>query len=107
MIEFPTRKFVISEKAKDLIRKILKPNPSKRITLEEILENPFLTYENKKYKERTNMDINKQEKLIIKYKINVMKISNDKNIIKKSITDNRHNHFIIIVIYYKKEIQTI
>ena len=101
-IEFP-RKFVISENAQDLIRKILRPDPSKRITLEEILEHPFLTYGNKKYKERINMDINKQDKLIIDYMVNVMKISNDKNIIKKNITDNRHNHYTTIFNLLKKK----
>ena len=101
-IEFP-RKFVISENAQDLIKKILRPDPSKRITLEEILEHPFLTYGNKKYKERINMDINKQDKLIIDYMVNVMKISNDKNIIKKNITDNRHNHYTTIFNLLKKK----
>ena len=82
-IEFPTKKIAISENAQDLFRKILRADPSKRISLDEILEHPFLIYGNKKYKERINMDINKQDKLIIDYMINVLKIKNDNDIIKK------------------------
>ena len=92
-IEFPTKKINLSENAKDLIRKILRPDPSKRITLDEILEHPFLTYGNKKYKERINMEINKQDKLIIDYMVNVLKIKNDDNIIKRSIVDNKYNNY--------------
>ena len=61
----------------------MRADPSKRISLDEILEHPFLIYGNKKYKERINMDINKQDKLIIDYMINVLKIKNDNDIIKK------------------------
>ena len=101
-IEFP-KKIVISENAKDLIRKILKPEPSKRITLDEILEHPFLIYGNKKYKEKINMDINKQDKLIIDYMINVLKIKNDDDIIKKSIIDNKYNNYSTIFHLLKKK----
>ena len=101
-IEFP-KKIVLSENAKDLIRKILKPEPSKRITLDEILEHPFLIYGNKKYKEKINMDINKQDKLIIDYMINVLKIKNDDDIIKKSIIDNKYNNYSTIFHLLKKK----
>ena len=91
--EFPkNKKYKISDNAKDLIRKILTVDPKKRITLEEILEHPFLTYGNKKYKEKVNTDINKQDKLIIDYMVNVMKITNNGNIIRKDLNDNRHNN---------------
>ena len=103
-IEFPTKKsIVISDNAKDLIKRILKQDPEKRISLEEILEHPFLSYGNKKYKERINMDINKQDKLIIDYMINVMKIPNENNIIKKSIKDNKHNNYTTIFNLLKKK----
>ena len=103
-IEFPTKKnLIISENAKDLIKKILKPDPKKRITLEEILEHPFLSYGNKKYKERINMDINKQDKLIIDYMINELKISNENDIIRKNITDNEHNNNTTIFNLLKKK----
>ena len=103
-IEFPQKKnIVISENAKDLIKRILKPDPSKRISLEEILEHPFLSYGNKKYKERIKMDINKQEKLIIDYMVNVMKISNEDDIIRKNIKNNRHNNLTTIFNLLKKK----
>ena len=103
-IEFPKKsKVIISENAKDLIRKILQPEPEKRIKLEEILEHPFLTYGNKKYKEKIRMDINKQDKLIIDYMTNVLKISNDKDKIRRYINNNRHNHLTTIFYLLKKK----
>ena len=103
-IEFPQKKsIVISENAKDLIKKILKPDPSKRISLDEILEHPFLIYGNKKYKERIKMDINKQDKLIIDYMVNMMKIPYDYEIIKKNIKNNRHNNITTIFNLLKKK----
>ena len=103
-VEFPTKKnIVISETGKDLIKKILKPDPSKRISLEKILEHPFLVYGNKKYKERINMDINKQDKLIIEYMVNEMKISNDDDLIRKNIISNKHNKITTIFNLLKKK----
>ena len=102
-IEFPkSNNIIISENAKDLIRKILQPEPSKRITLEEILEHPFLAYGNKKYKEKIRMDINKQDKLIIDYMTNTLGISNEKDI-RKNINDNRHNNITTIFYLLKKK----
>ena len=103
-IEFPKKKnVIISENAKDLIRKILQPEPSKRITLEDILQHPFLVYGNKKYKEKIKLDINKQDKLIIDYMTNILGISNKNNIIRKNINDNRHNHITTIFYLLKKK----
>ena len=103
-IEFPKKKnVIISENAKDLIRKILQPEPSKRITLEDILKHPFLVYGNKKYKEKIKLDINKQDKLIIDYMTNILGISNKNNIIRKNINDNRHNHITTIFYLLKKK----
>ena len=103
-IEFPKKhNIIISDNAKDLIRKILEPDPSKRITLEEILKHPFLTYGNKKYKEKIKIDINKQDKLIIDYMTNSMGISNKNDIIRKNINDNRHNHLTTIFYLLKKK----
>ena len=39
------------------------------------------------------MEINKQDKLIIDYMVNVLKIKNDDNIIKRSIVDNKYNNY--------------
>ena len=103
-IEFPKKSnVIISENAKDLIRKILQPEPEKRIKLEEILEHPFLIYGNKKYKEKIRMDINKQDKLIIDYMTNVLKISNEKDKIRRYINNNRHNHLTTIFYLLKKK----
>jgi len=103
-VVFPQKKnVIISEEAKDLIRKILQPEPSKRITLEEILKHPFLTFGNKKYKEKIRMDINKQDKLIIDYMTNIMGISNKNDIIRENINNNRHNHLTTIFYLLKKK----
>ena len=103
-IEFPTKKNrLISENAKDLIRKILRADPEKRISLEEIFEHPFLIYGNKRYKERINMEINKQDKLIIDYMINEMKIPNENDIIRKNIMENKHNNYTTIFNLLKKK----
>ena len=102
--DFPkNKKYNISDNAKDLIRKILTVDPKKRITLEEILEHPFLANGNKKYKETVNTDINKQDKLIIDYMVNVMKISNNGNIIRKDLNDNRHNNITTTFHLLKKK----
>ena len=102
--EFPDeKKIIISENAKDLIKKILRLNPEKRISLDEILEHPFLVYGNKKYKERINMDINKQDKLIIDYMINIMKMPNYNDKIKKDIMNNKHNNNTTIFNLLKKK----
>ena len=101
-IEFP-KKNIISENAKDLIRKILEPEPSKRIKLEEILNHPFLSYGNKRYKEKIKIDINKQDKLIINYMENIMGISNKNDIIRENINNNRHNHITTIFYLLKKK----
>ena len=103
-IDFPTKKnIIISESGKDLIKKILRKDPAKRITLDEILEHPFLSYGNKKYKERINMEINKQDKLIIDYMINIMKIPNNNDKIKTDIMNNKHNNNTTIFNLLKKK----
>jgi len=49
-VEFPNEKETyLSNEAKDLILRILTPNPSKRIQLEEILNHPFLISGNQEY----------------------------------------------------------
>ena len=103
-IEFPKKKsIIISENAKDLIRKILQPEPSKRIKIEEILNHPFLSFGNKRYKEKIKIDINKQDKLIINYMEKIMGISNKIDIIRKNINDNRHNRITTIFYLLKKK----
>ena len=102
-IEFPkNNNVIISENAKDLILKILQLEPAKRITLDEILVHPFLTYGNKKYKEKIKMDINKQDKLIIDYMTNVLRIAKEEKI-RRYINNNRHNNLTTIFYLLKKK----
>ena len=103
-LEFPKKNNInISDNAKDLIKKILKKEPSQRISLDKILEHPFLNYGNKKYKEKIKMDINKQDKLIIDYMINIMNISNDNDIITRNIKNNKHNNLTTTFNLLKKK----
>ena len=102
-IEFPkNNNVIISENAKDLILKILQLEPAKRISLDEILVHPFLTYGNKKYKEKIKMDINKQDKLIIDYMTNVLRIAKEEKI-RRYINNNRHNNLTTIFYLLKKK----
>ena len=102
-IEFPkNNNVIISENAKDLILKILQLEPAKRITLDEILVHPFLVYGNKKYKEKIKMDINKQDKLIIDYMTNVLRIAKEEKI-RRYINNNRHNNLTTIFYLLKKK----
>ena len=102
-IEFPkNNNVIISENAKDLILKILQLEPAKRITLDEILVHPFLVYGNKKYKEKIKMDINKQDKLIIDYMTNVLRIGKEEKI-RRYINNNRHNNLTTIFYLLKKK----
>ena len=93
----------LSNEAKDLIKKILIPNPAKRITLDEILNHPFLIYGNKRYKEKVNTGIFKQDELIINYMINEMKIPNENDIIRKCIANNKHNSYTTTFNLLKKK----
>ena len=103
--DFPkNRKYNISDTAKDLIRKILTKEPKDRITLEEILEHPFLVYGNKKYKEKVNTEINKQDELIIEYMLNEMKMQYTYSFIKKNLTENKHNNITTTFNLLKKKI---
>ena len=102
-IEFPkNNNVIISENAKDLILKILQLELAKRITLDEILVHPFLVYGNKKYKEKIKMDINKQDKLIIDYMTNVLRIAKEEKI-RRYINNNRHNNLTTIFYLLKKK----
>ena len=102
-IEFPkNNNVIISENAKDLILKILQLEPAKRITLDEILVHPFLVYGNKKYKEKIKMDINKQDKLIIDYMTNVLRIAKEEKL-RRYINNNRHNNLTTIFYLLKKK----
>ena len=100
-VVFP-KKYHLSEEAKDLIKKILQPNPTKRINLEEILNHPFLAYGNKRYKEKVNTGIFKQDELLINYMINEMKIPNEIEL-RKSILNNKHNGYTTTFNLLKKK----
>ena len=91
-LEFPEEKEVIlSNEAKDLIQRILVPNPSKRITIDEILFHPFLESGVKEYKKVINPIPFNQENIIIDYMVSNLNYSNENQKINKLIKINRHN----------------
>ena len=65
-VEFPDEsETFLSKEAKDLILRILTPEPSKRIKLEEVLLHPFLEFGNKEYKNLMKSVNFNQDKIII------------------------------------------
>ena len=106
-VEFPDEKETsLSKEAKDLILRILTPEPSKRIELEEVLVHPFLEIGNKEYKnlmKPINVNFN-QDKIIIDYMVNILKYKNDDNSIYKYIKNNKHNNYTTTYKLLKKKI---
>ena len=104
-VEFPNEKETyLSNEAKDLILRILTPNPSKRIQLEEILNHPFLISGNQEYKNIMKPIIFNQEKIVINYMVNKLKYSNEDNLIFKLIKENKHNNYTTTYKLLKKKI---
>ena len=98
-IDYPEEDDVeLSEISLDLINKILTPNPKKRISIENILEHPFMDYGKKIYNTVIKPDNFTQEELIIDYMKNELGFNNKNNIIEKYIHSNRHNN--ITTTYY-------
>ena len=98
-IDYPEEDEVeLSEISLDLINKILTPNPKKRISIENILEHPFMDYGKKIYNTVIKPDNFTQEELIIDYMKNELGFNNKNNIIEKYIHSNRHNN--ITTTYY-------
>ena len=92
-LEFPEENEVIlSNEAKDLIKRILVPNPLKRITIDEILCHPFLESGLEEYKKEVENPASfNQENIIIDYMVSNLKYSNENQEINKLIKANKHN----------------
>lgn len=102
--EIPDR---LSANCKDLIKKILKVNPKKRIKLDEIMKHPFLKtgmewYKDifrevfsQKFKDEVEIEVNNN---IVNKMIDEMGYSNENNNIINNIQANKHNN--ITTTYY-------
>ena len=104
-VEFPDEsETFLSKEAKDLILRILTPEPSKRIKLEEVLLHPFLEFGNKEYKNLMKPVNFNQDKIIIDYMVNILKYNNEDNLIYKYIKANKHNNYTTTYKLLKKKI---
>ena len=104
-LEFPNEKEIyLSPDAKDLISRILVPNPLKRIKIEETLCHPFLTNGIKEYKNIIKPVLFNQEEVIIDYMVNILKYSNEDQMIYKLIKANKHNSCTTTYKLLKKKI---
>ena len=92
-LEFPSEdETILSNDAKDLIIRILTPNPLNRIKIEEILRHPFLKSGIQEYRNMSPTIFN-QEKIIIDYMVNKLKYNNKDNLITKLVKANKHNGY--------------
>ena len=104
-IEFPSEdETFLSNEAKDLIIRILTPNPLKRIKIDEILIHPFLKYGIQEYKNIMKPIFFNQESIIIDYMVNKLKCKNDDNLIFKLLRANRHNEYTTTYKLLRKKI---
>ena len=104
-IIFPDEKKVkVSNEAKDLICKILTPNPLKRIKIDEILNHPFLKSGIQEYKKIMKPILFNQDKVIIDYMVNKLKFSNKNQLISRLIKANKHNNYTTTYKLLKKKI---
>ena len=91
-LEFPNEnETLLSNEAKDLIKRILTPNPLKRIKIDEVLCHPFLNSGLKEYKNIVKPNLFNHEKIIVDYMVNKLNYSNENQIIYKYIKSNKHN----------------
>lgn len=103
-VEFPpSEETKISSECKDLILKILTPNPSKRIKLDEIKSHPFMKFGNEKYRASIREETFDKEDFIISYMTNHMNFDNKNNNIKTALLTNRHNHITTTFKLLKKK----
>ena len=104
-IIFPDEKKIkVSSEAKDLICKILTPNPLKRIKIDEILNHPFLKSGIQEYKKIMKPILFNQDKVIIDYMVNKLKFSNKNQLISRLIKANKHNNYTTTYKLLKKKI---
>ena len=102
-LEFPND-IEVSDEAKDLISRILTPNPNKRIKLEEILVHPFLKSGNIQYHKMVKPQRINNDDIIINYMVNVLKYSNVDNSIRKLVKANKHDGCTTTYKLLKKQI---
>ena len=104
-LEFPSEEETkLSNEAKDLIKRILTPNPLKRIKIEEIESHPFFIIGLKEYKNITKPILFNQENIIIDYMTNKLKYSNEDQKINKLIKLNKHNSYTTTYKLLKKKL---
>ena len=96
--------FFISSQCKDLIIKMLNPNPDKRIDINDILNHPFLIFGKQKYDKVRIIYETFDEKLIINYMENYLRIDNNNNNIINNINENKYNNITTIYKLLKKKI---
>ena len=105
-LEFPDEdETILSNEAKDLISRIITPNPQLRIKINEVLKHPFLKSGIEEYNKiiKSNPIFN-QHKIIIDYMVNKLKCANGANAIYKLIKENRHNGITTTYKLLKKQI---
>ena len=102
-LEFPND-IEVSNEAKDLIKRILRPNPNERIKLDEILNHPFLMYGNKQYRKMIKPLRFNKSRLIIEYMVHVLNFSNKGNCIFKAVNENKHNGITTTFKLLKKQL---
>ena len=92
-IDYPTPgEICLSDCALDLINKILTIDPKKRISLNEVMNHPFLNYGKEQYKKIIQPEFFNKQQLIIDYMVNVLHFSNENNIISEYLNSNKHNN---------------
>lgn len=104
-IEFPSEdETLLTNDCKDLILRILTPNPNKRIKLDEVMVHPFLAYGNMKYSQNIKEEHFTQEDFLINYMAQNLNIDNKNNSIKKALMNNRHNNVTTTFKLLKKKL---
>ena len=104
-VVFPDEQIVhVSNEAKDLILKILTPDPSKRIKIDEILNHPFLKSGIQEYNEAMKPNYNYQDNIIIDYMVNKLKYSNKNRYISNLMKTNKFNNITTTYKLIKKKI---
>ena len=98
-IDFPEENEIdVGKDGVELIKRILNPEPEKRINIDEVEKHPFLEYGKKEYEKLFAKDVFQSEDLIINYMENQLGFDNHNNIIQNNIYNNRHNY--ITTTYY-------
>ena len=99
------KKIYVSDEAKDLIMKILNPNPAKRLKIDEILSHPFLKSGIQEYNNKVLKNNNIcQDNVIIDYMVNKLKFSNKNRYISNLIKTNVFNNITTTYKLIKKKI---